>query len=445
MPETKATLKLQTINSFHPFLFSPLSSIFTPMQHWIKHTNIYEVNLRQYTPEGTINAFSEHLPRLREMGVETLWFMPITPIAEKNKKGSLGSYYACSDYTSVAEEFGTLADFKSLVQQAHQMGFKVILDWVANHTGWDHWWTVEHPEWYEKDEHTGDFKKASGMDDIIELDFTNADMRKAMIEAMAFWIKETDIDGFRSDLAFWVELDFWQEARPELEKLKPLFWLGELDSLDNPEYMQVYDAAYTWKWMHKAEQFYKGHASFGDLMQVLHQYLQAPGLKAWFTTNHDENSWNGTEYEKYGDGAKALAVFSATWPGIPLLYSGQELPIHKRLQFFEKDPIDWGTECSLHHFYQTLFSLKKNNQALATDASLDILMADEGQRVLAFCRGAGEQQVIVILNFSGEERPVYLNKMMQGAFVDVFTKESVDVSITGDVVLPPFGFSVLAK
>ena len=144
-----------------------------------------------------------------------------------------------------------------------------------------------------------------------------------MIDAMAFWIKETDIDVFRCDLAFWVELEFWVEARPALERIKPLFWLGELDPLDNPEYMQVYDAAYTWTWMHKTEQFYKGGASFGDLLQVLDRYQHAPGRKAWFTSNHDENSWNGSEYEKYGSLEKPLAFFSCTWPGVPLLYSGQ--------------------------------------------------------------------------------------------------------------------------
>ena len=298
------------------------------MLNWIKTTNIYEVNLRQYTPEGTITAFAQHLPRLQQMGVETIWFMPITPIAQKNKKGSLGSYYACADYTSVADEFGTLDDFKALVAAAHRMGMKVILDWVANHTGWDHWWTVEHPDWYEKDGHTGDFKKASGMDDIIELDFKNPALRKAMIDAMKFWVQETDIDGFRCDLAFWVELDFWLEAKPQLEAVKPLFWLGELDPLDNPDYMQVFDAAYTWKWMHSAEQFYKGQTSFGNLLQVLDQYHSISGTKVWFTANHDENSWNGTEYEKYGALAKALAVFSCTWPGLPLVYSGQELPNH---------------------------------------------------------------------------------------------------------------------
>lgn len=415
------------------------------MQDWIKHTNIYEVNLRQYTPEGTINAFAAHLPRLSDMGVETLWFMPITPIAQKNKKGSLGSYYACSDYTAVAGEFGTLDDFKALVEKAHSMGFKVIIDWVANHTGWDHRWTVEHPDWYERDEETGDFKKASGMDDIIELDFKNPALRRAMIDAMAFWIRETNIDGFRSDLAFWVELDFWLEAKPELEKIKPLFWLGELDSMDNPEYMQVYDAAYTWKWMHKAEQFYKGQTSFRDLWQVLHHYQEIPGLKAWFTANHDENSWNGTEYEKYGEMAKALAVFSCTWPGVPLLYSGQEAPNHKRLQFFEKDVIDWGAGCLLHQFYQTLFRLKKENQALATDAAVSVLLTDEEQRVFAFRRWAGEAEVAVILNFSGQERTAYLNGRMQGRLTELFDGRTADFSANEGVLLPAWGFAVFTR
>src|SRR5215211_1471422 len=187
---------------------------------WILHTNVYEVNLRQYTPEGTFAAFATHLPRLKDMGVETLWFMPVTPISQKNKKGSMGSYYACSDYTTINPEFGSLQDFKKLVSQAQSMNFRVIIDWVANHTGWDHVWTEQHPEWYKKDENTGEFKKASGMDDIIELDFSNKEMRLAMIEAMKFWVRETGIDGFRCDLAFWVELGFWVEAKTALDSLK---------------------------------------------------------------------------------------------------------------------------------------------------------------------------------------------------------------------------------
>lgn len=320
---------------------------------WIHQTNVYEVNLRQYTAEGTLNAFVQHLPRLKAMGVETLWFMPITPIAQKNKKGNLGSYYAAADYTSVSPEFGTMDDFKKLVAQAHEMGFKVIIDWVANHTGWDHKWTVEHPGYYAKDSATSTFKIASGMDDIIELDYKNPQLRKAMIDAMLYWIKEADIDGFRCDLATWVELDFWQEAKPELEKTKKLFWLGEFDALENPEYLQVFDAAYCWTWMHKTEDFYKGKTDLATLKELLNRYDSACGnnkMTLWFTTNHDENSWNGTEYEKYGDMAQALAVLSFTWNGIPLIYSGQELPNKKRLKFFEKDTIEWNRKFELRIF-----------------------------------------------------------------------------------------------
>ncbi|MCH5598818.1 alpha-amylase family glycosyl hydrolase [Niabella ginsengisoli] len=222
-----------------------------------KHTaNIYEVNVRQYTQEGTFVAFEKELPRLKDMGVQVLWFMPITPIAIEKMKGTMGSYYACSDYTSINPEFGTLDDFKNLVATAHQQGFKVIIDWVANHTGWDHVWTRSHPEYYKHDSNTGTFHAASGMDDIIELDFDNPALRKAMIDAMKFWIDECDIDGFRCDLASWVEVDFWQEARPQLDAVKPLFWLGEFDELENPDYGKVFDASYSWKWMHKTKDFF---------------------------------------------------------------------------------------------------------------------------------------------------------------------------------------------
>lgn len=252
----------------------------------------------------------------------------------------MGSYYAAADYTSINPEFGTMADFKNLIKAAHTQGFKVIIDWVANHTGWDHVWTKQHPEYYLKDS-TGNFQIASGMEDIIELDYTNNEMRKAMIAAMKFWVTECDIDGFRCDLAAWVEVDFWQEARPQLDEVKPLFWLGEFDELDNPDYGKVFDASYTWKWMHRTKDFYQNKEPLDSLLPLLQQYnaIGDSSMRAWFTTNHDENSWNGTEYEKYGDMAKALAVFSCTWSGVPLLYSGQELPLKtKRLKFLTKTP-----------------------------------------------------------------------------------------------------------
>ena len=388
---------------------------------WMKRTNVYEVNVRQYSTEGTFKAFARDLPRLRDMGVETLWFMPITPIARKGMKGVLGSQYAAADYTSINPEFGTLDDFKNLVNQAHALGFKVIIDWVANHTGWDHVWTKQHPEWYEKDPATSDFKIASGMDDIIELDFKNREMRRAMIDAMRFWVRETGIDGFRCDLAFWVELDFWQEAKAALQPEKELFWLAELDPIDHPDYMQVFHAAYTWTWMHRTEAFYKQHLPLDTLIQVVERYQTVPGWKAWFTSNHDENSWNGSEYEKYGDAAGALAVFSCTWQGMPLLYNGQELPNKKRLKFFEKDPIEWTGNNQLHDFYKTLLTLHTNNPALWADADVQRLRTSDDAHVLAYLRKAGSREVVVVLNLSPINRSIDLADGRMGKYKNIFT------------------------
>ncbi len=395
---------------------------------WIHNTNVYEVNLRQYTQEGTIKAFEKELPRLKEMGVDILWFMPITPIAQKNKKGSLGSYYACSDYTSVSNEFGTLDDFKSFVKNAHGMGFKVIIDWVANHTGWDHVWTKTHPEYYKFDKETNDFKIASGMDDIIELDYNNPSLRKAMIAAMQFWIDECDIDGFRCDLAAWVQLDFWIEARTALEKIKALFWLAECDGIENANYYAAFDACYCWTWMHKTEEFYKQHGSKQMLEALLYQYDHSAGdhhQVLWYTTNHDENSWNGSEYEKYGYATKTFAVHSFTWNGIPLIYSGQELPNHKRLAFFDKDVIEWNGKYELHDFYKTLLNLHTNNTALRggdPSGSTYILHTSADDKVLAYLRKNGSDEVLVVLNFSEEKADcIIYDDKVNGHFRNVFT------------------------
>ncbi len=419
---------------------------------WIHNTNVYEVNLRQYTSEGTFNAFAKELPRLKEMGVETLWFMPITPIAKKNMKGSMGSYYACSDYTAVNPEFGNLEDFTTLVKQAHDMGFKVIIDWVANHTGWDHVWTKTHPEYYEKDSATHDFKIASGMDDIIELDYKNPELRKAMIDAMNYWVKECDIDGFRCDLAFWVELDFWLEARTELEKTKTLFWLAESDPVEHPDYFKAFDACYTWSWMHKTEDFYKKHLDKSVLDSVLLQYNAICGAKdipLWFTSNHDENTWNGTEYEKYGDMAKALAVFSFTWNGMPMIYSGQELPNLKRLKFFDKDPIEWNGQNTMANFYSTLLQLKKTNPALlAGDTAVTTYLLATGaeKNILAYLRKNGNKEVLVLLNFSKEKiRFEITDQQVTGHYSNVFSKTDNDFTSEKYFEMQPWEYLLYEK
>ena len=419
---------------------------------WMHSTGIYEVNLRQYTAEGTFNTFANSLPRLKDMGVETLWFMPITPISQKNRKGSLGSYYACSDYLNINTEFGTLNDFKKLVELAHSMGFKILIDWVANHTGWDHVWTTQHPEYYLKDAITNDFKTPGGMEDIIELDHKNPALRDAMIAAMKFWITECDIDGFRCDLAFWVDLQFWIEARTILEKTKTLFWFGEFDPIVHQEYYECFDAAYTWTWMHKTEEFYKKTAGLDLLKNVLGQYENACGKKnipTWFTSNHDENSWNGTEYEKYGDMAKALAVFSFTWNGLPLLYSGQELPNTKRLAFFDKDIIEWDKKNELHNFYKTLFSLKKNNPALKAgdeNAITRLLKTDADENMLSFIRKNGENEVLVFLNMSKSTTGFKLiDKEINGKYTSVFGKTDLTISANQFFEMKPWDYLLFEK
>ena len=282
------------------------------------------------------------------------------------------------------------------------------------------------------------------MDDIIELDFDNKEMRKAMIEAMKFWVTEADIDGFRCDLAFWVELDFWQEAKKELDTVKSLFWLAETDPLEHPEYMQVFDAAYTWTWMHKTRAFYQENLPVAALDSVLDRYEQAPGIKAWFTTNHDENSWNGTEYEKYGDMAKALAVFSATWPGMPLIYNGQELPNRKRLKFFEKDTIEWTGKNELHDFYKTLLTLHRTHPAAGAKGA-PALRLGNGQW-FGYHRSAGEKQLLVLLNLSRSAITIdSLDQRTAGNYRDVFSGSAVAVDNAKTFQLKPWDFIVLEK
>jgi glycosidase len=397
---------------------------------WARNTNVYEVNTRQYTPEGTFQAFFAHLPRLAEMGIEVLWFMPITPISMVNRKGSLGSYYACSSYTSINPEFGSVKDFKSIIDKAHALGMKVIIDWVANHTGCDHEWTKSHPAFYKRN-HEGSFYDAHGWDDVIDLNYENHEMRQAMIACMKYWIVECGIDGFRCDMAMLTPVDFWHQARQQLELEKQLFWLAELDPLENPSYMRVFDAAYTWKWMHATKQFKdEGARHIHILRETLLQYGNMPPntLPAWFTSNHDENSWNGTEYEKYGEMASALAVLSCTWNGLPLIYSGQELPNYKRLPFFDKDCIEWEEEPRLHSFYKKLLELRKQHacfQANTAKTNTFLLRNSVDHHVFCFKRTSSDAVVLVCINFSPYDLHQVEIEMGDeaGVYVDLFSDE----------------------
>jgi alpha-amylase len=417
---------------------------------WAHSTNIYEVNLRQYTPEGNFTAFAAELSRLRNMEVETLWFMPITPISLLNRKGTLGSYYACSSYVQTNEEFGTVDDFKQLVHQAHAFGFKVIIDWVANHTGWDHEWTITHPDFYVKDAHGHFVPPVKDWEDVIKLDFDNKHMRQAMISAMEFWVSECDIDGFRCDMAHLVPLDFWKEARRHADKKKKLFWLAECE---DPHYHEAFDATYTWDWMHHSAEFCQQKSSMAELHRVLNRYhhdFHKNALRVFFSSNHDENSWNGTEYEKYGGAVKAMAVFSCTWNGIPMLYSGQEMPNYKRLMFFDKDPIEWNGHYELHNFYKQLLHLHHTHPALRAgddDVKTFLLHSDAGNFILAYLRKNGLEEVLVVLNLSKEDKPfvTICDKHLTGVFVNFFSGAERDFTHDKYFALRPWEYQVYTK
>jgi glycosidase len=390
---------------------------------WAHRANIYEVNVRQYTKEGTLVSFAAHLPRLADMGVTVLWFMPITPIGIKGRLGSLGSYYACRNYKAINEEFGTEADFIAVVHAAHTLGMKVIIDWVANHTGQDHVWTTSNPNFYMQDAE-GNFTERNGWTDVIDLNYNNRDMRTAMMDAMRYWVDTFGVDGFRCDMAHLVPLDFWVEARQVLDTIKPLYWLAECE---DPRYYEAFDTNYAWAFMHASGSINRHESSLNQVLEKLEMYGREGSntQKLFFTSNHDENSWNGTEYEKYGVTAKAWAVFTATWGGLPLVYSGQEIPNHKRLSFFEKDELDWSPQTkqpTLHNFYKALFSLRTQNDAVVLGQT-QILQTPYHNSIIGFIKKHQNNIVLVLLNISEHNRLAFeiSHPLLVGNFEQIFS------------------------
>lgn len=421
-----------------------LTSLFTAAD-WVADSNIYEVNLRQYTPEGTFGAFARSLPRLKDMGVEILWFMPLHPIGNINRKGSLGSYYSIADFKGINPEFGQAQDFHLLITEAHKLGMKVIMDWVANHAAWDNVWTTNHPEYFVRDEQGG-FKTPYDWTDVIQIDHSNESQQTAMIDAMSYWVTEFDIDGFRADLAHLTPLNFWKKARTAIDNLKSgLFWLAESEEIS---YHEAFDATFTWEWMHTTESFYKGNINLNGLYDVLNKYelnFPASAIRMYFTSNHDENTWNGTAVEKYGDMLKALIVFSCTWNGIPMIYSGEEVMNPKRLQFFEKDPIDWNTGVSIHQFYKTLLGLRKTNKALrAGDMAVSTfhIITEGSKTVMAYLRKNEQDEVLVLLNLDKESTGfVVKDRMVNGIYREVFSGQ--ETTMLFDVFIKMQGWEYL--
>jgi glycosidase len=413
---------------------------------WSKNATIYEVNVRQFTPEGTFSAFEKHLPRLKEMGIDILWLMPIHPIGEKNRKGSLGSYYAVKDYTGVNPEFGSKDDFKHLIDEAHKLGMKVIIDWVANHTSPDNIWAEQgHKDYYTLDS-LGNLQPTIGTDwwDVADLNYDSKEMRAEMIKAMEYWVKDFDLDGYRCDVAGWVPLDFWIEVRQALDKIKPVFLLAEAE--DVPLH-QAFNMTYAWEFHHLLNKLAQGTKNVDDLKAFLVLDARYPenAYRMNFTSNHDENSWNGTEMERMGEARFAMAVLSATVEGMPLIYNGQETSLDRRLKFFDKDSIDWN-KMDLVDFYTKLNHLHQTNPALWNGnfgGDVAILTPQEEKNVLVFVRKNEGHKVLVVINLSKERHSLSLkNSFLKGNYSELFTGKSMKIGKSIKLDLKPWEYQV---
>ncbi len=417
-------------------------------KEWSKDATIYEVNIRQYTPEGTINAFAEHLPQLDSLGVDILWLMPIFPIGEENRKGGMGSAYSVKDYQTVNPDFGTLQDLKSLVAKAHKLGMHVILDWVANHTAWDNELTVQHPDWYKKDSLGNFTPPVPDWADVIHLDYDNREMQKFMINSLKYWVNEADVDGFRCDVAMMVPTDFWEEARVELDSIKPMFMLAEADQPDH--LVKAFDMNYGWELHHIMNQIAQDKMGTKELDTYFHKYdslYQSDDIRMNFTSNHDENSWNGTVKERMGDAAEMMAVFSYMVPGMPLIYSGQEAGLDKRLAFFEKDSIEW-TSSNYRKLYIKLNNLKKQNKALWNGAYGGSLkrINTTSDNVYAFERAVEGEKVIAFFNMSDTlQQTVITEAIAPVTLKNYFEGNTITIEEGAEITLAPWDYLVLTN
>ena len=429
---------------------------------------IYEANIRQYSPEGTFNAFTKDIPQLKDLGVKVIWLMPIYPISEKNRKATgggnvediddpaerekyLGSYYAISDYTAVNPNFGTQEDLDKLIETAHDNGMYVILDWVANHTGWDHEWLSTNPEFYtqnEKGEPVDPLNPATGESwgwtDVADLNYDNKELWKEMTEDMKYWVTEHDIDGFRADVAGEVPTEFWDQAVAKIKEVKPIFMLAE--SEDKDLFHNSFDMGYNWEGHHIMNEIAQGKTNveaWDNYMTKIDTTYQEDDYLMNFVTNHDENSWSGTVSERMGDASEAMVALTYTIPGMPLIYSGQEYDMDKRLLFFEKDTIP-KTKGKMWPVLSKLGELKNENAALhgaKEPATYNRLTTSADKNILAFERSAGGEKVVYIANLS--KNPMEFNVELDSELQPYLGKKDFKLAENGKYSFGPWEYVIL--
>ena len=410
---------------------------------WVENAVIYEVFVRSFTPEGTFRAMIPRLGELKALGVTTLWLMPIHPVGEANRKGRLGSPYAVRDYRGIDPAYGTAEDFQALVDAVHDREMTLILDFVANHTAWDHPWVAAHPEFYTRGPDGAVPVAPEGTDwtDVADLDYANAALRDSMAAAMAYWVETFGVDGFRCDVAALVPADFWQAAIPRLRALKPVMMLAEAEE---PWLHEAgFDLTYGWNTYNALKAVWGGQPA-DSLYAALAREEGAypPGaLRLRFITNHDETSWDAAAVRRYGgvDGTRAAMTVAATIPGVPLVYNGQEVASPRRLNLFENEEIDWKANPELREFYRGLLALTTSSRALRR-GSFEPIAHEADADVLLYAREHETERVVVAVNTRGAERTLRLPAAALGeAMRDVFTNEAPPDSA---LTLGPYGLRV---
>jgi len=441
---------------------------YTPISHAdMENAVIYEVNIRQYSNSGTFKAFTKDIAQLKQLGVKIIWVMPIFPISETKRKATggdfayliedevernkmLGSYYAVSDFTKVNPEFGTIDDFRDMIKMAHDNGMYLILDWVPNHTGWDHTWLTTNPEYYTKNEHgevidpiNPDTGESWGWADVADLNYDNQKMRDEMIEDMLYWVEEEGIDGFRCDVASAVPLDFWEDAIPKLRAKKSLFMLAEADEPNLLKGESLFDMAYGWDRHHIFNQMAKSDNAvvlWDNVIKTDTDRYEQEDILMNFVTNHDENSWNGTIYERMKGASELLTALSFVAPGMPLIYSGQEYDLEHRLLFFEKDQIP-HTKKIMWPLLEKLGQLKNSNPAIngGKNAATYKKIEQENSKILAFKREKEGEKVTFLGNFSPNQEQV------TNPSVGALDYASGGVESKEIIFLEPWSFRILVE
>ncbi len=419
---------------------------------WAHSLPIYEVDLDRYQfPNGAaFREFENHLSVLKEMGIGIVWFMPLHP---RGAKKSFGTPYAVRDYFTVNPKLGTLGEFRHLVKRAHQLGLHVLMDWVPNHTSWDNTLLDAHPEFYQHK--NGEIQHAGPWPEMAQLDYSNRELWRYQANAMQYWLRECDVDGFRADVASNVPLAFWQWLRPQLEAVKPVFLLAEAN---DPRLHPAFDMTYDWELPPLLWEIAAGHKPATAIDDVLRQQARdypRGAIRMRFLDNHDwhnePNPWSGSPpkqkvegdsvLQRYGQAQKAMMVLCATLPGKPLLYNGQEMGLTKsdppRLASMRRNSALWSFYRSLYHCYQS-------HPALYRGDFLKIATAHD-EDIYAFERQQGKDKVLVVLNLSPRPQSVVLEQTLTGACSELFSSRRQHFSGRAQLQMSPWDYLIFLK